>query len=287
MARQKKTQDSQSKSQDCQNKKCSKSIDIEDYLLKTSLPKGRRVFYEAKIEALDLFDEKKQDLADVDGILTMFDVTEYITEELELLSGERVNLLSLIDELKEDDVLFVKSLPHLSYSIASAIGLLNKLKEKGVTVFCLLYSLWFKPKGESHSSDMLSMLEMATQLNKDFLVASRIQGIKLAKKEKKLGRKSSQPESVLKKVDWCISAKYKNHLNFRLMTYARIAGFCDVTLNIVLYRSNQTLKGRIPIYEHTQEEDLRLEKEFNDMLKGVYSGLGEGSACIKVAQVDN
>ncbi|EET83769.1 recombinase family protein [Acinetobacter radioresistens] len=105
------------------------------------------------------------------------------------ISGKDVNrpaLQAMLEYVRDGDELYVHSLDRLGRNTADLIELVNKLKDKGVTIIFEKQGLKFKPDTSNPMNDlMFTMLAAFAQFERELLLERQREGIAKAKEEGK------------------------------------------------------------------------------------------------------
>lgn len=98
----------------------------------------------------------------------------------------RPSLQAMLEYIREGDELYVHSLDRLGRNTADLIELINKLREKKVTVIFDKQGLIFKPETSNPMNDlMFTMLAAFSQFERELMLERQKEGIAKAKAEGK------------------------------------------------------------------------------------------------------
>lgn len=115
------------------------------------------------------------------------------------ITAQRIQLTTMLDQVREGDLIVVTKIDRLARSIMDLNKLVNKINEKGASVQFIKDNMTFEAGEQNHSMNqlMFNILGSFAQFERDLIVERTTEGRERAKKQgKHMGRPSRPNKDI-------------------------------------------------------------------------------------------
>ena len=154
--------------------------------------------------------ETQQEILENEGCEKIY--TEKVTGTS---TAQRKELKRLLDNVREDDEVYITKIDRLARSITDLNKIVQELKQKGVSVHFISEGMTFKPddKASSMQTMMFNILGSFAQFERELIVERTTEGRERAKKQGKHMGRPAKPKQDIKKALKLYDEKAENKMS--------------------------------------------------------------------------
>ena len=164
----------------------------------------------ARVSTIGQDYETQQEILENEGCEKIY--TEKVTGTS---TAQRKELKRLLDNVREDDEVYITKIDRLARSITDLNKIVQELKQKGVSVHFISEGMTFKPddKASSMQTMMFNILGSFAQFERELIVERTTEGRERAKKQGKHMGRPAKPKQDIKKALKLYDEKAENKMS--------------------------------------------------------------------------